>query len=162
VALIVRLKDKYKLDVPLRLITNGSSVHKGPVQDGLKLMSKHQGEVWFKVDTLGESETLALNGVKLSPAWQLAQLEKVSLVCPTWLQTCVLTEQSESAGFMGNYLAWLQQALAKGLKIHGVLLYGLARPSLQAGGDSLRSPEQTWMMNFAQKIESLGLDVKVS
>jgi len=162
VALIVRLKDKYKLDIPLRLITNGSSVHKDHVQAGLQLMAKNKGEVWFKVDTLGEAETLALNGVKLSPAWQLVQLEKASLACPTWLQTCVLTEQSESVSFMANYLAWLQQALDKGLKIHGVLLYGLARPSLQAGGDSLRSPEQAWMMNFAQKIESLGLDAKVS
>lgn len=162
VAVIVRLKDKYALPIPLRLITNGSSVHKDHVQDGLKCMAKHQGEVWLKVDTIGEGQTLALNGVKVSPAWQLAQLAKASLACPTWLQTCVLTEQSERKDFMVDYLAWLQQALAKGLNIHGVLLYGLARPSLQVGGASLRSPNQHWMQDFAQKIESLGLDVKVS
>ncbi len=162
VVVITALMKKYQLDIPLRLITNGSSVHKSNVQQGLKLMSAYQGEVWFKVDAIGEAQTQNINGVSLKPSWQMQQLQLASCSCPTWLQTCVLLEQSQDETYMLDYLAWLAQVLANDIPLKGVLLYGLARPSMQEGGEHLKSARQPWMQRFAEKIESLGLSVKVS
>ncbi|MDX8381431.1 MAG: radical SAM protein [Ghiorsea sp.] len=162
VELIVQLMQKYKLDIPLRLITNGSSVHKDVVQKGLKLMGQNQGEVWFKVDVIGAEATKAMNGVSLQPEWQMKQLALVADVCAVKLQTCVLKVQSETKNYEKNYLAWVTQGLKQGIQLQGVLLYGLARPSMQAGGALLRSPNDDWMQGFAEKIESLGLSVTVS
>ncbi|WP_232507804.1 radical SAM protein [Ghiorsea bivora] len=162
VALIVRLMQKHKLDIPLRLISNGSCVHKTHIQKGLMLMAKQQGEVWFKVDVLGEAMTKAINGVCLSAAWQTKQLQQAAQVCPTWIQTCVMQLQLDDDMYMTNYVSWLNEVLAQGANIKGVLLYGLARPSMQDGGDKLVSADKNELAVFAQKIESLGLAVKVS
>ena len=162
VQVVTEVMDKYGLAIPLRLITNGSSVHKAGVQQGLKRMAAYQGEVWFKVDGVGEQRTKSINGVSIKPDWQLKQLQAVANVCPVKLQTCLLQAQSEDDKFAEDYLTWLKQALALGVKLEGVLLYGLARPSMQQGGDQLASADKSWMRAFAEKIESLGLSVTVS
>ncbi len=162
VQLIVRLMKTYGLDIPLRLITNGSGIHKEGVQAGLGLIAAQHGEVWFKVDGIGEAMTQAINGVSLSSEWQLKQLQKAVQVCPVWIQTCVMAEQSRHENFVGDYVAWLQLALKQGLKPEGVLLYGLARPSMQENGDKIQPVDEGWLSDFAQRIESLGLMVKVS
>ena len=162
VLVIVGLMDTYKLNIPLRLITNGSSVHQSMVQQGLKQMAAHRGEVWFKVDAVGKKRTQAVNQVSLSPDWQKKQLQLTINACPTWLQTCVLHEQAQDALYMDDYLAWLSQCLDDNIKPKGVLLYSLARPSMQKGGDELVPASRDYMQGFAEKIESLGLSVKVS
>ncbi len=162
VELVVALMRQHGLRIPLRLITNGSSVHKPHVQQGLKLMGKHQGEVWFKVDAVGERATQSINGVSVKPDWQMQQLKLVAAVCDVKLQTCVLSGQSQDKSYAANYLAWLEEALRQGIKLKGVLLYGLARASMQPGGDTLQSADPIWMQDFAEKIESLGLSVTVS
>ena len=162
VVLIVRLMQKYKLVIPLCLITNGSCMHKEHIQQGLTMMAAHQGEVWFKVDAIGESKTMAINGVSLSARWQAEQLQKTAQVCPTWIQTCVMQQQLGDEMYMSNYVSWLKDVLMQGTSIEGVLLYGLARPSMQNGGDKLVSADKDELVLFAQKIESLGLAVKVS
>lgn len=162
VALIVRLMQKYQLDIPLRLISNGSYMHKPHIQQGLALMAKQQGEVWFKVDVLGEAMSKAINGVSLSASWQAKQLQQAAQACPTWIQTCVMQQQLDDDMYMVNYVRWLKEVLIQGVSIEGVLLYGLARPSMQDGGDKLVSADKAELVLFAQKIESLGLAVKVS
>jgi len=162
VGVVTGLMKKYALNIPLRLITNGSSVHKKDVQQGLKLMATQQGEVWFKVDAVGKQRTQAINQVSLSPEWQAKQLRLTTQACPTWLQTCVLQPQSQDANYMDDYVAWLGGCLHDGIKLEGVLLYSLARPSMQQGGDMLQAASQAEMQDFAEKIESLGLSVKVS
>ena len=162
VALIIGLMQKYKLAIPLRLITNGSYVHKEHIQQGLTMMAAYHGEAWFKVDAIGEVMSMAINGVSLSAHWQAEQLQKVARVCPTWIQTCVIQQQVDDTAYVSSYVSWLNDVLAQGVKIQGVLLYGLARPSMQDGGDKLVSADKAWLGLFAQKIESLGLAVKVS
>lgn len=162
VAVVIACMDKFQLEIPLRLISNGSSVHKAEVQSGLRLMAAHQGEIWFKVDAIGESATQAVNGVSLSPAWQMKQLAFASQACPTWLQTCVITQQMKDKQFVPDYLLWLEQVLQQGIKLEGVLLYSLARPSMQKNSALLMAVDNDWLQAFAQKIESLGLVVKVS
>ena len=162
VEVAINIMDKYKLAIPLRLITNGSSVHKAGVQQGLKRMAAYRGEVWFKVDAVDEKLSRAIHGVSIKPDWQLGQLRAVAHVCPVKLQTCLLQLQSEDDTFVESYLTWVEQALAQGIQLEGVLLYGLARPSMQQGGEQLVSAPLSWIRSFAEKIESLGLSVTVS
>ncbi|MDQ7004909.1 MAG: radical SAM protein [Ghiorsea sp.] len=162
VEVITQLMQTYALNIPLRLITNGSSVQKNSVQQGLRLMSTFQGEIWFKVDAVGEKRTQSINQVSISPAWQAKQLRITANACPTWLQTCVFNEHAQDSSYTDDYVAWLSQCLADGLKLQGVLLYSLARPSMQKDADKLISASPTCMQDFAEKIESLGLSVKVS
>ncbi len=162
VAVIGELMTKYALNIPLRLITNGSSVHKDNVQQGLKFMALHQGEVWFKVDAVGEKRTKDINQVALKPDWQKKQLKVVSDVCPVKLQTCVLDMFCSDDSYTQDYITWLESALQQGVKLEGVLLYSLARPSMQQGGDKLQPANLLCMQSFAEKIESLGLNVTVS
>jgi len=162
VTLIVRLMQKHKLDIPLRLISNGSCMHKAHIQQGLTSIAKQQGEVWFKIDALGEVMTKAINGVSLAASWQAKQLQQAAQACPTWIQTCVMQQQLDDDMYMTHYVSWLKDILMQGTNIEGVLLYGLARPSMQDGGDKLVSADKDKLGLFAQKIESLGLAVKVS
>ena len=162
VGVIGELMSKYRLNIPLRLITNGSSVHKDNVQQGLMLMKKHQGEVWFKVDAIGEARTKDINQVSLKPDWQFKQLKAVAAVCDVKLQTCVLQSQCADEDYIQDYMKWLQHTLEQGVKLKGVLLYSLARPSMQQGGDKLQPAGLACMQKFAEKIESLGLSVTVS
>jgi hypothetical protein len=67
------------------------------------------------------------------------------------------SEQEVSA-----YLALLAQAMAQGAKLEGVLLYGLARPSMQAEAPRLGKAPEDWMRALAARIEALGLEVKLS
>jgi wyosine [tRNA(Phe)-imidazoG37] synthetase (radical SAM superfamily) len=159
---IMQIMKTYELCIPLRLITNGSSVHKPNVQQGLKRMAAQRGEVWFKLDAIGEQRTQGVNGVSLKPDWQIKQLQAVAQVCAVKLQTCVLKQQTQDDSYAQDYLAWLKLALAQGIKLEGVLLYGLARPSMQDGGADLASADKIWMQGFAEKIESLGLSFTVS
>ncbi len=162
VQVVTEVMDKYELTIPLRLITNGSSVHKAEVQQGLKRMAAYHGEVWFKVDGIGEQRTQSINGVSIKPDWQLKQLQAAANVCSVQLQTCLFQVQSQDDSFVQDYLTWVKQALAQGIQLEGVLLYGLARPSMQQGGEQLVSADKFWVRSFAEKIESLGLSVKVS
>ncbi|MDX8383371.1 MAG: radical SAM protein [Ghiorsea sp.] len=162
VALLVGIMAKYALNIPLRLISNGSSVHQADVQQGLALMGEHGGEVWFKVDAVGEKATRIINQVSLSANWQREQLRKTAMCCPTWLQTCVLDMQGEQERLAADYLAWLKTVLEAKIPLQGVLLYGLARPSLQVGGDALQAVSPVWMKHFSGKIEDLGVAVSIS
>ena len=159
---VVSLMDKYQLSIPLRLITNGSSVHKVDVQSGLKKMQQRDGEVWFKVDGVGKAWTTKLNGVSLSPDWQMEQLNHCAQACDTWLQTCVLDVQIKDKVFEDSYLSWLKLVLAKNIPLKGVLLYSLARPSLQPHGELVQAVEKEALVALAEKIESLGVVAKVA
>jgi len=162
VTLVVALMEKFNLSIPLRLITNGSSVHKLHVLSALKVMAERGGEIWFKLDAIGEVMTQRINGVSLSADWQMKQLQITAEACPTWIQTCVLKQQAEDKTFVLEYLSFLKAAIGHGVQVKGVLLYGLARPSLQEGGELLVSADAAWLEDFSQKIESYGIMVKVS
>jgi len=52
--------------------------------------------------------------------------------------------------------------LQEGTLIQGVLLYRLARPSMQPEALRLTKVTQTWIKSFGKEINSLGLVVKIS
>ncbi len=150
--------------IKLVLITNGSLLDRPRVQEGLKKMAALNGEVWFKLDSATEAGMRRINQTRISPQKQFERVKLAAALCPTWLQTCVFamngtppTESEQAA-----YLDLISQLIAQNTPIKGVLLYGLARPSLQAAAPRLSALPAAWLAQFADRIRALGIEVKVS
>ncbi|MES0371854.1 MAG: radical SAM protein [Mariprofundaceae bacterium] len=166
VQLIVSVMEQFELseDVKLRLITNGSYLHKPAVQAGLKIMDRSNGEVWVKVDSATEAGIERINGVTASPELLFSHVKSAAEFCSTWIQTCMVTwdgappeEQEVEA-----YLSMIQRLIDEPIPVKGVLLYGLARPSLQVEAAHLSKLPPAWMASMADKIRAVGLDVKLA
>jgi wyosine [tRNA(Phe)-imidazoG37] synthetase (radical SAM superfamily) len=154
------LQDKIKLV----LITNGSLAHKEVVQSGLSTMSSINGEVWFKLDSGTDDGLKNINNAGLSIERVKENLKIVSALCPTWLQTCVfkLDDELPSMNECESYLQFLATLKEENIEVNGVLLYGLARPSMQIEAPRLSAVSEVWMNDFAEEIKQLGFKTKVS
>jgi len=150
--------------IKLVLITNGSLADRPRVQDGIRQMAALNGEVWFKFDSATASGMRAINQTRITPARQFERLAAVARLCPTWLQTCLfmLDGKPPSADEQGAYLDALVRIRQEVIPVRGVLLYGLARPSMQPQASRLASLPADWLEDFADKIRAAGLPVKVS
>jgi len=151
-------------DVKLRLITNGSYMHRAHVQRGLRLMALRQGEVWIKLDAVTPGAIRRINGVKLDAARLRRQIELAASLCPTWIQSCMFAwdGQPPDEAEVAAYLDFLAGLVKDGVPVEGVLLYGLARPSLQPEAGHVSALPQAWMQSLAEKIEGTGLPVRLS
>lgn len=166
IALIARVRSDMGLPEAVKtvLITNGSLLHRPDVLNGLRLMAEINGEVWFKLDRASEAGMLRINDTH-------ARIDKVRLnliaamaACPTRLQTCwfALDGEPPSRQDEDDYLAFLAGVLREGHVLQGVLLYGLARPSMQLEAPRLSALPEAALQHFAGRIAALGLPVKVS
>jgi len=160
---VVRLRAAFGLDdVPLRLITNGSLMAQARVQAGLDRLAAAGGEVWFKVDA-GEAAAIErINGVSLDPQALSRHLSICAAHCPTWVQTCMFRWDGEvpSAAFIDAYLEVLLGAGPE--RLQGVLLYGIARPSMQVEASHLSPLSAVELEQIADRIKQKGLTVRVS
>ena len=90
----------------IRLITNGSLLHKPSVQQGIARIGAVHGEVWFKLDHASAAGIARVNGVQLTPARVRKALLKCAALAPTWLQTCYFaldgddTAEEEQAAYL--------------------------------------------------------------
>lgn len=164
VSLITRLLDSFALpQIPkLRLITNGSLLDRPEVQAGIAAIGAQDGEVWFKVDAVSPETMRRINGVAYAPEIVLQRLLRCSGLCETWVQTCrfVLKGQSEPAADLAAYLELLKSASDH---LAGVLLYGLARPSMQEDACRLEKVSAALLEGEAETIRAAtGLTVRVS
>ncbi|MES1999930.1 MAG: radical SAM protein [Pseudomonadota bacterium] len=150
--------------IKLVLISNGSLLDKAYVQAGVRCMADLNGEVWFKLDSATRDGLQRINHSEISPARQFEYLKIAASLCPTWLQTCVFAFDgaAPSAVEQQAYLAMLAQVQAEQLPLQGVLLYGLARPSMQPEAAQLSALPAIWLETFAEQIRALGITVKVS
>lgn len=146
------------------LITNGSLMDKAYVQTGLRAMAALGGEVWFKLDSATREGLRRINDTEISPQRVLMNLRTAANLCPTWLQTCVFAVDgvAPSEDEQSAYLQFIRHALTDGVPIQGVLLYGLARDSQQPEAEHLSALPVSWLNDFAAKIKTCGLAVKVS
>jgi len=64
----------------------------------------------------------------------------------------------EQAAYLDAVASIRQQSIP----VQGVLLYGLARPSMQPQASRLSALPGEWLNAFAKKIRAAGLPVKVS
>ncbi len=164
-ALISQIKNELALSqIKLVLITNGSLLYRENVQEGLRHLAQNNGEVWFKLDRASATGMQLVNDTRSSMEKVRDHLVTSIALCPTWLQTCwfaldgeVTTRDEEDA-----YLDFVAELLRAGHTPQGVLLYTLARPSLQAEAPRLSALSDEQMQPFAERIRALGLTVKVS
>ena len=148
--------------LPVRLITNGSLVHRPGVQDGLRRLSELAGEVWFKLDRALADEIARVNEIPGSPEKAARNLEICAGLVRTWVQTCwfAFDGQAPTKESADAYCRLLQPLAGK---LAGVHLYGLARPSMQPAAPRLSALPASVMQQFAAQIEKeTGLKVIVS
>ncbi len=166
VALVGRVMADFDLlgKINVVLITNGSLIGQARVQKGLTALNALGGELWFKLDSALPAGSARINGLRQEPQRVMRRLAIASGLCRTRIQTCVFARdgQPPSATETDAYLAFLRRALADGLPIAGVLLYGLARPSLQAGAEHLSALPAAWLEGLAERIRALGQAVQVN
>jgi len=166
IELLGRVKADYALPEALKLvlITNGSLIDRDSVQHGLSRMAAFNGEVWFKLDSVTREGRQLINNTRMSLKKMRGNLRLSASLCPTWLQTCVfqIDGMPPSRKESEAYLRFIEEFLSEGGVLEGVLLYGLARTSLQPEGPRLTKIRQEWMEAFSEQIRRRGLAVKLN
>jgi wyosine [tRNA(Phe)-imidazoG37] synthetase (radical SAM superfamily) len=146
------------------LITNGSLMQRDGVQRGVKKLAALNGEVWFKLDRATDAGMRKVNNSRIGMTRVRANLAVSARLCPTWIQTCLFAidgagpDEAEQQA----YVEFLRASVADRIALQGVLLYGLARQSLQPEAPRLTALPPEWLETFAQRIRALGLAVKVT
>ena len=150
--------------IKLVLITNGSLASKSYVQDGLRRMAELHGEVWFKFDRATKAGLRQANDTETTPERHYQRMKSVSSLCPTWMQTCLFTLDGAppETAEVDAWISLLARAKTENLPLRGVLLYGLARPSLQPEAPRLGRLSETWMRSLAERARALGWAVRLS
>lgn len=146
----------------IRVITNGSMLHRPVVQEGFRALGAVDGEVWFKLDRASAAEAALINGVPWSPEKAARNLDLCAGLVRTWVQTCWFAIDGQAPS-LASELAYC--ALLKPLapKLAGVHLYGLARPSLQPSAARLSALPLDALAAFSARIQKeTGLPVSVS
>ena len=146
----------------VRLITNGSLLHRPGVRDGIRVLGELGGEVWFKVDRAMPAEVETINGVPMDAGKIRDNLSRCAALATTWVQTCwfALDGIAPDAAARDAYCALLAPVASR---LAGVHLYGLARPSMQPAAPRLQRIDAEEMEKFAAEIqEKTGIRVLVS
>lgn len=163
VAAVARALSDFGLadQIKLRLITNGSLLDRITTREGIALMARSGGEVWFKVDAASPAAALRINGTRQNPDAVARRLTLCAGLCETWLQSCFfeLDGSPPSERDISDYLALLETVRTQ---VAGVHLYGLARPSCQMEAPRLGRLPAEWLERLAMRVRALGLTVQVS
>lgn len=166
IAIIGKLQQELALppDIKLVLITNGSLLSRSNVQQGLRKMAQLNGEVWFKLDRASSIGMQRINSTRTSLLRVREHLTTSISLCPTWLQTCWFMLDGEPPGQQDeeDYLDFLSLLLQDNVKPEGVLLYSLARPSLQPEAPRLDALSEQELETFAKRIRALGITARVA
>lgn len=144
----------------IRLITNGSLMHRPSVQAAVRRLGELGGEVWFKVDRATESGLRQVNDTHDKPQRVAAHLGQCAALCPTWVQSCFFCIDG-SAPAESEMAAYVDLLAGIGPAVKGVLLYGLARPSMQPEAVRLSALPDSDMENLANRLRLRGMPVRV-
>lgn len=145
------------------LITNGSLIHQPKVREGLLELKQYGGEVWFKFDSATESGRRLINNTGQSLRSGMDNLLLSAKLCPTKVQTCLLN--IDNKGLPGQERTALLNTLKivkEQSAIQQVMLYTIARPSLQPEASRLSKLPAETLHELADEIRKLGFDVSVS
>jgi wyosine [tRNA(Phe)-imidazoG37] synthetase (radical SAM superfamily) len=148
--------------LPVRLITNGSMMHRPQVQAAISHLGKICGEIWFKLDRGDASAASLVNDVPVDMAKVQRNLALCASLAPTWVQTCWFTLDgvAPDANARSAYCDFLRQFSAE---LKGIHLYSLARPSMQPAAPRLGRLEPEALQAFGDEIaEKTGIRVTVS
>jgi len=145
------------------LISNGSLMYQPSVQNGLKVLSRYGGQVWYKLDSATEHGRKKINDTNQTNQKTLENLKIASALCETSLQTCMLTyhpidEEREHKA----YLNLMRKISEKQIKLNKIMLYTIARPSMQPEAKQLNRLDKLKMNEFAGQLKKIGYQVSVS
>jgi wyosine [tRNA(Phe)-imidazoG37] synthetase (radical SAM superfamily) len=145
------------------LITNGSLIHQQKVREGLKALHKFGGEVWFKFDSATKEGRAMINETSQSVKSSLENIRISSELCTTKLQTC-LFDYSGQGWSVKEKKAYLEalKIIRTTTNIKEVLLYTLARPSMQPEASQLAALPSDILNAVAEEICQLGFKVSVA
>ena len=148
----------------LVLITNGSLMHQASVQEGLRILNNYHGQVWFKLDSATEEGRKKINDSRQSNKNTRKNLTISSGLCETSLQTCMMEYLSaiEAENEQLAYLQLLNELKQDQTMIKKIMLYTIARPSLQPEASQMNKLDGDLMKQFADRITSLGYQVSIS
>ena len=164
VLLVRRVLERHGLagKLPVRLITNGSLLHRRTVQDGIRTLGELGGEVWFKLDRGTPAEIEEINGVPLDAQRLRRNLARCAMLATTWVQTCWFAIDGAAPDAVAR-AAYCTQVAALATRLAGIHLYGLARPSQQPAAARLQRLAADDLEDFASEIrKKTGLRVLVS
>lgn len=145
------------------LITNGSLIHQQKVQDGLKALHGFGGEVWFKFDSATKEGRAIINETTQSVKSSLENIRISSELCTTKLQTC-LFDYAGQGWLVKEKLAYLEalKIISATSEVKEILLYTLARPSMQPEASQLAALLPDALNAVAEEIRQLGFKVSVA
>lgn len=164
VEVVLRVMDSKGLlpDLPLRVITNGSMLHRPGVQAAIRRIGAAGGEIWFKFDRGSDAAMRQVNATHESVPHHLQRLRQCIDLAPTWIQTCWF-RQDGLPPTAEDEAAWLAVVQAVQHGIQGVHLYGLARQAMQPGHERLTALSPMALEAFAGRIRhATGVRVNVS
>ncbi|MSP26946.1 MAG: radical SAM protein [Methylococcales bacterium] len=146
------------------LITNGSLAHQPKVQAGLKVLKDYGGEVWFKFDSATDEGLVLMNNARQSCQTHLKNLLLASQYCPTKLQICLVDYDGKGLSETEKlaFLQLLTRLKASNANVQQVMLYTIARPSLQPEASRLAPLSIDVLNKFADDIRGVGFTVSVS
>ena len=156
VKIVLEKINKFQLSntIKLRLITNGSYLHKENVQQGLEHMKSVNHEVWFKIDNVNPKEAQKINRINLSIASLRKNLKNALSISPTIVQTCLLKINNElpSNDFVNEYIQFLKPYSHQ---LKGIHLYSMVRPSQQKTDLQLEALDKGELQIIADKMNVL-------
>ncbi len=165
VDLIAAIADEYALfpDTAFVLISNGSLMHQQKVQAGLIRLNHYDGEVWFKIDSGSLAGRRAINGCRDNNDRILLRLKDCAGLCRTKIQTCLLNYQAFpwDRKAQQDFLRFFEQ-IQQTCPVDEVMLYTLARPSLQPEATEISPLTTEQLRFFARELEKLGFKVSVA
>lgn len=146
------------------LITNGSLVQRSVVQRGLRKLKEYGGELWFKLDSATEKGRALINNAGQSCQASVENLLLCAKLCPTKLQTCLLDYDKRGLPSEEKkaFLDLLRHIKVQDCELRSVMLYTIARPSLQPESGRLEMLSVEVLNTFADEIRLLGFEVLVS
>jgi hypothetical protein len=103
-----------------------------------------------------------INGVRMSPSKVARNLATCARICPTWVQTCLFEWDGVPPDDrqISAYLACLEAAGIE--RLQGVLLYGVARQSMQPEAARIGALAPGELERYGERIKQKGLTVRVS
>jgi wyosine [tRNA(Phe)-imidazoG37] synthetase (radical SAM superfamily) len=145
------------------LITNGSLIHQLKVRKGLQTLNTFGGEVWFKFDSATKEGRGVFNNITQSVKSAVENIRISSGLCKTKIQTCLFDFAGKGVSETERkaYLEVLQN-IKSTTTVDEVMLYTLARPSMQPEAKILKALAPDVLDDFAETIRQLGYTVSVS
>lgn len=147
--------------IKVRLITNGSLIDKPYVTKAIELLSKMNGEVWFKLDAGTSEDIKCISDVNIDISQHINRLKKCAQLCPTYIQTCLFAYSGHppSGEQLNQYVDRVKEVKSY---IQGVMIYGVARPSYQPEANQITRLPIHFLETFAEKLTSLGISVSIN